>query len=152
MAFKVKGDAEVGRRLHADSLSSDTAIDVTVQASAPSSPTAGRYRLYASNDGKFYYRDSIGTIVPLAGGTAIVQQIITLSAPDIANKYHVLDLAPFTKENTKLTVVFGPEQLYGTDFVVTSDDTDKRLSWDSLGLDGVLQDGEKIIVCYDIEV
>lgn len=73
----------------------------------------------------------------------------TLSAGDITNKYVVLTDAPTNKPNTRLVVIEGIEQDYSVDFQVTADDSNKRLSWDSLGLESILQSGDKLVIAYD---
>lgn len=74
---------------------------------------------------------------------------ITLTAGDITNKYVVLSLAPANKPQTQLIVIGGPGQEYSIDFEVTTDNADRRLSWDSLGLDGILEAGDRLIVNYN---
>lgn len=71
-----------------------------------------------------------------------------LNATNITNKYVVLPEAPSDKPSTILDLKTAPSQYYGDDFVVTNDDGGKRLSWDSLALDGILIDGDKIRVLY----
>lgn len=74
---------------------------------------------------------------------------VTLVAGDITNKYIVLSEAPADKPQTQLTVIGGPEQEYSVDFEVTTDNADRRLSWNGLGLDGILIAGDRIIVNYN---
>lgn len=74
---------------------------------------------------------------------------ITLTATDISNKYLILAEAPVTKEITQLFVIGGMPQEYGIDFVVTTDDSGKRLSWDGYGLESILSDGDIIIVIHN---
>jgi len=74
---------------------------------------------------------------------------ITLVSGDITNKYVVLSLAPSDKPQTQLTVIGGPPQEYSVDYQVTTDNANRRLSWDSLGLDGILIAGDKLIVNYN---
>ena len=73
----------------------------------------------------------------------------TLSGTDITNKYIVLSEAPTTKTKTRLVVIGGPEHDYSIDFQVTIDDGNKRLSWDGLALQPILENSDKIIVIYN---
>lgn len=75
-------------------------------------------------------------------------EVFTLTAPDIANKYVTLNLAPTTPSKTRLIVDGGPEQFYGDSFIVTSDSEGRRLSWSGLFLDGILAANDKIMVIY----
>lgn len=72
----------------------------------------------------------------------------TLTSQDIDNKYIVLTNTPSKPLSTRLIVEGGPEQFYGDSFIVTPDNDGKRVSWDGLFLDGVLESDDKIIVIY----
>jgi hypothetical protein len=69
---------------------------------------------------------------------------VTLDATDITNKQITLAQAPDVAAETRLIVIGGVEQEYGVDFTVSS----TTLSWNAQGLDGVLEDGDRIIVVY----
>lgn len=88
-----------------------------------------------------------GEIVLPTGGTGQVETV-TLGASEIANKYLILSSAPSTKENTKFDVSGLPPQIYGVDFEVTTDDGGKRVSWNGLGLDGLLISGDTVKITY----
>lgn len=79
----------------------------------------------------------------------VAQPKVTLSAGDIINKFILLDEAPIDKTSTRLTVVGGVPQEYAVDFEVTNDDGGRRLSWSTLGLDGVLESGDILIIEYN---
>lgn len=74
---------------------------------------------------------------------------ITLSAGNISDKYIVLPSAPRDKDKTYVNIVHGVAGLYGTDFIITSDDADRRLSWAGLGFDGLLAAGDIMLVAYN---
>lgn len=78
-----------------------------------------------------------------------VEPVITLSGGDITNKYIVLTGAPTDKPKTRVFLVEGVAQEYTTDFIVTTDDGGKRLSWDGLGLETLLTAGDKLLVSYN---
>lgn len=73
-----------------------------------------------------------------------VVETITLSPTDITNKYVTLSAAPITAAKTRLVVIGGPEQSYTVDFTVSTN----QLSWSGLFLDGVLVNGDKLVVTY----
>jgi hypothetical protein len=82
-----------------------------------------------------------------AGG--ITTEVRTLDNTDITNKYIILTEAPTTKTLTRTVPIDGIEQEYGVDFEVTTDDSDKRLSWNGLGLESLLASGDKLIITYN---
>lgn len=91
--------------------------------------------------------DLVGSSSP-SGGDSTSIDVFVLDSTDISNKYIVLSSAPTTKNKTMCFIPSAPFQNYSVDYVVTSDDSDKRLSWDSLGLDGVLEIGDKLYIVY----
>jgi len=91
------------------------------------------------------------TFVPAADstGTGNKHENFELNATDIANKYVDLSEAPGDITKTRLEVIGGIEQDFGTDFTVISDGSElKRVSWNGLGLESLLSDGDEIIVSY----
>lgn len=110
----------------------------------------------AQDTGLMYYWDTTTWVEIKAtavggGGSSNYkpEPVITLNATNISNKYVVLTEAPTDKNKTRLVVIGGIHQEYAADFVVTADDGGKRLSWSGLGLDGVLEDGDKLLVVYN---
>lgn len=69
----------------------------------------------------------------------------TLSAGDITNGYVVLSHIPTVASSTALSVIGGPMQEYGVDFVMIG----ANLDWNGLGLDGVLTAGDKLVVQFN---
>jgi hypothetical protein len=84
---------------------------------------------------------------PSPGGNYSVEKF-TLTAGNITDKYVVLAAAPSTQSATRLIVIEGIEQDYAVDFEMTADDGGQRLSWDGLGLESLLEAGDKIVVVY----
>lgn len=109
----------------------------------------------AKDTGDLYYWDAtlLSWVIISSGGGPVAgyypEPVITLTGTDIANKYIILSQAPTSKPLTRLTVVGGPSQEYGIDFEVTAADGGKRLRWESLGLEGVLAIGDKLIITYN---
>lgn len=80
------------------------------------------------------------------GGSQTYVQRFTLSGTDISNKFVNLSLAPSDAQGVILTVIGGPQQDYLVDYSVTG----SQVSWSSLGLDGVLSTGDKIVIQYRV--
>lgn len=76
-------------------------------------------------------------------------EVITLTSTNITNKYVDLTETPATATAVEVNPVGGPAQEYTTDFtVITNGSVVKRLNWSSLGMDGILEAGDKLIVSY----
>jgi len=69
---------------------------------------------------------------------------------EAANRYLVLTSVPQPPEQVSVAFVKGTEQCYGTDFVMTSDDGNRRLSWDGLGMQSIVEPGDCVLVRYPI--
>lgn len=69
----------------------------------------------------------------------------TCDATIIANKSVTLAATPANPASTVLHVQGAPHQEYGIDFTVSG----TTLSWNGLGLDGLLESGDKLRVVYD---
>jgi len=76
-------------------------------------------------------------------------EIFTLLEEDITKKYVTLLELPSEADNIKLSVQNAPTQHYGNDFA--QDETFlKRITWESYGLDGFLEIGDKITITYTV--
>lgn len=80
----------------------------------------------------------------IVSGVPIVVYKELLSS-DISSKQFTLSIAPASPSKVVLDVIGGCAQEYGVDYVVN---TPNILSWSSLGLDGVLNVGDKLRVQY----
>lgn len=69
----------------------------------------------------------------------------TLGAPDITAKQITLVATPATSADTVLDVIGGTSQHYGIDYSVSG----STLTWNGLGLDGLLANGDVLRVIYD---
>lgn len=72
----------------------------------------------------------------------------TISALEITNKSLQLTQNPSFPAETSLSVVQGSSQAYGQDFIVTV----SVLSWNGLGLDGLINAGDEVVITYPITV
>ena len=88
-----------------------------------------------------------GQITIPTGGDSNVDNF-TLTAQNILDKYILLTLAPTAPTSIILTVKGLPPQYYGDDFEIVALDGGKRLTWDGLGLENLLEELDKITVIY----
>ena len=73
-------------------------------------------------------------------------EYLGLTALNISEKKVTLGSVPIAPEKTILDVITGVAQKYETDFIIIGG----QLSWDGLGLDGKLIEGEQLRVEYFI--
>jgi DNA-binding beta-propeller fold protein YncE len=121
-------------------------------ASFPAGSAVGDLAL--AEDTKFlYYWDGalwqqVESSTP-ATGQYKPEPLYVITASDITNKYILLAEAPTDRELTTFVIFGGPPQAYGVDFIVTLDDGGKRLSWDGLGLDSIIEENDQVSVIYN---
>lgn len=75
----------------------------------------------------------------------------TLGASDITNKYITLASAPVAAGKVIVLIKGAPNQFYGEDFQMNSG-SPTRLEWGGMGLDGLLEVGDKLTVSYKAAV
>lgn len=83
------------------------------------------------------------TITNTSAGTQYVEYR-TLTSGEAAAKQLTLSAAPLVAANTTLDTVGGTAQIYATDYSVSS----SILSWNGLGLDGLLSAGDVLRIEY----
>lgn len=109
----------------------------------------GDIRLVQDTGGLYYWNGSTWAYVIASDSSGSTQykpeSVITLNGTDISNKFITLSEVPLNANKTRLFVESAPTQVYGIDFTVTG----STLSWNGLGLDGVLEIGERIFVTYN---
>lgn len=71
-------------------------------------------------------------------------EIRTLTSTEITNKQIALASTPRVNTAVELTPQGGCEQIYGSDFSVSG----STLTWNALGLDGILEAGDTVIISY----
>ena len=96
--------------------------------------------LYFGGDGETYGGFPIGN-----GTNTNITEVITISNQDVINKYVTLSNAVYADEGTVLYLDGSPPQVYGDDFSIDQ----QIISWDGLGLDGLVYAGDKIVVTYE---
>jgi len=84
---------------------------------------------------------------PIGNGTSTnLTQIITISESDVLNKSVTLSQKAYAVDSTVLYLEGSAPQVYGDDFEIIDEQT---LSWDGLGLDGIISEGDKIVITYE---
>jgi hypothetical protein len=87
--------------------------------------------------------------VNLGNVTQEITEALTLSAGNITAKYKDLANVPKTATAVKVCPKGGIPQVYTTDFtVITDGSVIKRLNWDALAMDGILEENDILIVSY----
>lgn len=92
--------------------------------------------------------------VDLGNITVTKTESLTLNGTDISVKYKdlVSAVAAINPEHTScLNPSGGPKQQYTTDYTIITDGAIvRRVNWDGLGMDGVLESGDVLMVQYQI--
>lgn len=100
--------------------------------------------LYAFPDSSAYVYPASGGGGGGGGGAKVEQR--TISVGEAAAKSLTLAQAPSNAAQVSLNVVGGCVQFYGTDFTVSG----TTLTWNGLGLDGLLTSSDSIVLIYPI--
>jgi hypothetical protein len=111
-------------------------------------PAAGKYFLYARSS-TFKYMDSTGTEYTLAsaGPSSLwIQEIITVTEQMLLDGQLTLSDVPLG--TVALTPVGGPAQIATIDYNVSG----SIVTWTGMGLDGILESGDKLVFYYEKEV
>jgi hypothetical protein len=103
-----------------------------------------------TSDGDTLKTVTAQSIADLAGaGETKKVEILTIASGDITAKYKDLAEIPATATAVQVTPVGGIPQEYTVDFTVITDGTDvRRLNWDGLGLEALLEADDKVMVSY----
>lgn len=148
-------DKQLGVKLPADGgLSSDsTGLRVKIEAVSPTLIVNGSNELGVRlKSNGFILKDATGIYVDPEKTYEHYEEVV-LTATDITNKQAVLTVAANLRQPThaKVCVVGGPLQRYGSDYIIESDGSYiRRIHWGSLGLDGLLEEGDILQVWYNI--
>jgi len=76
-----------------------------------------------------------------------LREVFTLAGLDIANKFLLLGQEPASGSMVTLWIKGNGFQPYATAFVMDGTNT-KKLRWDGLSLDGILQSGDELVATY----
>lgn len=88
--------------------------------------------------------------VPASDNASGNVERFTLSASNISNKYVDLIAAPLTPSLARLAVAGAPTLDNGIDYAIITNGVDlRRLSWSGYGLDGILEENDKLTIEYD---
>ncbi len=113
-------------------------------------PPVGQVSIYAKSDLKLYLRDETGAEyqlltsgTPGIGGYQVDYYV--LSSDEVAAKEVTLSGTPTHPTRTLLDITDGGgSRIYSLDFTVSGD----ILSWDSLRLDGILEEGDELRIVW----
>lgn len=99
-------------------------------------------------DQKIFYGGDGETVggFPIGSGVGQKSELIELTEQMISDKGFVLQSTPLFLGQISLEFINGTRQIYGIDFVVNL--STKFLSWDGLGLDGFVEQGDVVFVTY----
>ena len=99
---------------------------------------------------QYVFNPFTGELDIIDSGSTLDYEKFTLDGTDITNKYVDLTVVPSEPVETRLVVVNGGlEQEEGADFQVITDGSDiKRVSWNGLGLEPILESGDKIVIIF----
>lgn len=78
-------------------------------------------------------------------GNAAKQEVITITADMVADKFLMLQDTPSSTSSVQIFPQGGPMQIQGIDYSVI----DNLIVWNFLGLDGFLEEGDKLIIYYN---
>lgn len=81
---------------------------------------------------------------PIGLGASGLVTKYNLTQQDTNRKFILLPSEPFSSSSVRLNIVGGIEQVNGIDFIVTGN----VLSWDGLGLDNFLDEGDTLLIQY----
>jgi hypothetical protein len=90
------------------------------------------------------------SIADLGGGGEVKKvEVLTIGSGDITAKYKDLAEVPVTATAVEVFPVGGITQEYTVDFtIITNGSVIKRLNWNGLGLEALLEANDKLIVSY----
>jgi hypothetical protein len=85
-----------------------------------------------------------GAPVAMFTGATYYVEYVTLTGPQATAKQVTLTYSPLTPAHTLLDVIGGGPQYFSSDFTVSG----AVLSWNGLGLDGILASGDQLRIVY----
>lgn len=91
-------------------------------------------------------QDAIDRLAEFVGyGDMTKVDVITIRQEHLSNKRIVLTKAPISWEKIRVAPEGGPNQIFYKDFIIQND---SELVWANLGLDGLLEIGDVLVVEY----
>lgn len=100
--------------------------------------------LYGTDTQAFYYDNGTSLVTPSGGGGEPDVELRTITGGEETAKQLTLASTPATANKTQLLIKGAPSQFYGDDYTVSG----TTLSWNGLGLDGILLTGDKVTIIY----
>lgn len=111
------------------------------------SPPVGQVSFYSKIDKSLYFQTEDGNEYKILDSSQPISyeiEYITVTLLDFVNKSITLNATPNFPDRTLLTVEGGPPQFYNLDYAVVG----SSVTWDLLGLDGLIEVGDIIQVIY----
>lgn len=91
-------------------------------------------------------QDAIDRLAEFVGyGDMTKVDVITIRQEHVTNKRLTLTKPPISWEKIRVAPEGGPNQIFYKDFVIQND---SELVWDGLGLDGLLEIGDTLVIEY----
>jgi hypothetical protein len=123
--------------------------ELAQRAVIPEIAPPGTVLVKVDSPGRLYEAKLLSEI---AGGDEVYEaERFVLNETDIANKYVSLTNIPLNTSEISFYIQSAPHQAYGEDF--KQDDVyNKRITWELLGLDGLLETGDIVTITYTREI
>jgi hypothetical protein len=116
-----------------------------LKTAEPTAPPVDRVWLYVDeSDGRFKQKNPDGSIIIFSVGTQITSETIVLTPQMINDKAFTLVHTPDSVRSVLVVPAGGPPQLPEIDFNIIG----SQLIWSGLGLDGILEAGDLILIHY----
>lgn len=97
---------------------------------------------------EYFGGDGVGGGGGGGGGGGPAPYVYTITGADITNKGLTLAYTPTDSARILIDLQGGSRQFPGLDYSVGSPDPDDFLSWDGLGLESIIQSGDKVLITY----
>lgn len=125
-----------------------------LETTEPPTPPSGRYWLYVDvTDARLKGKDDAGLVTTFGSGgvgtsTVFGHETVTLTTEMIAAKELTLTFTPTPGSSVQVVPVGGPTQVPFVDYDISG----SVMSWDGLGLDGILDEGDQLVIYYQRNV
>lgn len=113
-------------------------------------PATGWIQPVAASDTPSRVFVRVGMLEPRYVAHRHIREVFTLAGLDVSNKFILLGQDPAQSSLVSLWVEGNGFQPYGTAFTMDGSNI-KKLRWDGLSLDGLLQAGDKLVANYHRE-
>lgn len=120
-------------------------INITTTAEGNvSNPIIGQAAFFVSDTNIPGIKTSSGDVAYFSGDTGITQEAFVLTTGMISAKQLTLSGTPQVGNGVLVVPKNGPPQVYGLDYIISG----SVISWSGLGLDGMLEENDILIIYY----